>query len=56
MARSTVQTNLVIGPTNAGRSAINVGDNKAQFKLKPCLACNDGSTNVESILHDTKKL
>ena len=27
---------------------------KTLFKLKPCLACNDGSNISESIMHDTK--
>ena len=55
VSKSTVQSNLVIGPTNVGSSFIDMGDDLSQFKLKPCLACRDGLSNNNTALHDTKK-
>ena len=53
-SKCTVQTNLIIGPQGAAKPALDVSGAKPSFQLKPCLACYDGSTNGQSVMHDTK--
>ena len=52
--KSTVQTNLIIGPPESFKSTTHTRGVKVQFKLKPCLACHDGSIISETVMHDTR--